>query len=418
LSQGTRPDLSTITTMLAKHQNKPNDSHIASAKHAIKYLKGTKSKGISFNSDTEEKLTSYLHFPVTSKKLVGISDANWGPQDQSAPNHSKPLPELELFKTRSISGHVITLFGPVHWTSKRQKITARSSCEAEIYATDECVKDLIHLRNIIKDLMLEKELLHKNTTIYNDNMACVLWSKNTTTKGLRHLQIRENAIRETKFITIEHICGKINPADLFTKEDKDAEHFQRIRDTIVVQLDQIIPITEEPIPLQVDSSPGDKGSNVHQDIPSNKQQQSSTNIPLPTYTTKPTKHKLDKVALNIKIMPKQQSKPDLTHKQNQNVNNNSHSQFTSVAKELLLKSTVQSKPPQQTNADHLSENSKHVSFDDSKNEIKIFNKHEYNFQLTSPLQITTINLPSRSNSGCKSILKRSKFSTIISYPIM
>ena len=107
-------------------------------------------------------------------------------------------------------GHVITLFGLINWTSKQQKITARSSCEAEIYATDECVKDLLHLRNIIQDLELESELLHKNTTIYNDNMACVLWSKNTTTKGfLRHLQIRGNAIREAKFITIEHICGKI-----------------------------------------------------------------------------------------------------------------------------------------------------------------------------------------------------------------
>jgi len=357
-----------------------------------------------------------LHFPVTSTQIQGISDANWGPQDQSEPNTSKPLPELDLFKTRSISGHVITLFGPLNWTSKRQKITARSSCEAEIYATDECVKDLLHLRNIIEDLELESELLHKNTTIYNDNMACVLWSKNTTTKGLRHLQIRENAIRETKFITIEHICGKINPADLFTKEDKDAEHFQRLRDTIVVQPDQIIPITEEPIPLPADSSPGDKGSKDHQDIQSIKRQHSSTNIPLPTYDTNPKTNKLEKVALNIVTMLKQQSPHDLKHKQNQNVTTNSNSTVTPFT-HPRKQSTSQTKSPL-NNTDYLSENSKHVSFDDSKNEIKIFNEHEYNFELTSPLQITPINLPSRSNPGCKSILKRSKFSTIISYPIM
>ena len=417
LSQGTRPDLSTITTMLAKHQNKPNDRHISSAKHAIKYLKGTKSRGITFNSDTENKLTSYLHFPVTSTTMTGISDANWGPQDQSEPNTSKPLPELALFKTRSISGHVITLFGPIHWTSKRQKITARSSCEAEIYATDECVKDLLHLRHIIQDLKLEKELLHENTKIFNDNMACVLWSKNTTTKGLRHLQIRENAIRETKFITIEHICGKINPADLFTKEDKDAEHFQRLRDTIVVEPDQIIPITEEPIPLKADSSPGDKGSKVHQDTPSNKQQHSSTNIPLQIYETNPTKNKLDKVALNIETMLKQQSTHDLTHKQNQNVNTNFHSTFAHTT-HSPKDSPTKAESPQQNNTDYLSENSKHVSFDESKNEIKLFYGNKYNIELTSPVQNATINLPSRSNSGCKSILKRSKFSTIISYPIM
>jgi len=234
ISQGTRPDLATITNMLAKHQNNPTDKHIASAKYAIKYLKGTKSRGITFDSETNDKLTSYVHFPISSSKLTGISDANWGPQDQSKPKENRKQPELELFKTRSISGHVITLHGPVHWSSKRQRITARSSCEAEIYATDECVKDILHLRNIVKDLNMTKEILHDKTTIYNDNMACVLWSKNTTTKGLRYLQIRENAIRENQhIIEIQHIAGKINPADMFSKEDKDAEHFITLRDTIV-----------------------------------------------------------------------------------------------------------------------------------------------------------------------------------------
>ena len=235
LSQATRPDLATITNLLAQHQNHPSDRHMVSAKFAIRYLMGTKSKGILFDSNSSSKLTSYLHFPVNSSKVTGISDANWGPQDQSKPNSTQPLPELPLFISRSISGHMITYHGPLHWSSKRQKITARSSCEAEIYATDECVKDILHLRNVIKDLGLEEEMLHEKTTIFNDNMACVLWSKNTTTKGLRYLQIRENAIRENKdIIEIQHIAGKINPADMFTKEDKDHEHFISLRDKSVV----------------------------------------------------------------------------------------------------------------------------------------------------------------------------------------
>jgi hypothetical protein len=64
--------------------------------------------------------------------------------------------------------------------------------------------------------------------IYNDNMACVCWSKATTTKGLQYVQIHENAVRESvqsDFITVQHIEGKINLSDLFTKEDKDTEHF-------------------------------------------------------------------------------------------------------------------------------------------------------------------------------------------------
>ena len=57
-----------------------------------------------------------------------------------------------------------------------------------------------------------------------------------TTKGLRYIQIRENAVRESvlsKFIEVKHIDGKVNLADLFTKEHKDTAHFCAIRDLLV-----------------------------------------------------------------------------------------------------------------------------------------------------------------------------------------
>ena len=77
------------------------------------------------------------------------------------------------------------------------------------------------------------------TPIYNDNRACILWSEAMTTKGLRHVQIRENGIREMVLnndIKVLHIEGKINPADIFTKEDKCAEHYCAIRDTFLTEL--------------------------------------------------------------------------------------------------------------------------------------------------------------------------------------
>ena len=100
--------------------------------------------------------------------------------------------------------------------------------EAEIYATDECTKSLLHLSFIIDGFCHLDEIMPAPTTIYNDNAACVNWSKNTTTKGLCHLQIRENAVREScinGFIEVKHIFGKLNLSDMFTKEDKDVQHF-------------------------------------------------------------------------------------------------------------------------------------------------------------------------------------------------
>ena len=55
------------------------------------------------------------------------------------------------------------------------------------------------------------------------------------TKGLRYVQIRENAVRESiqdEIIDVEHIGGKLNPSDIFTKEDKDIEHFEKCRNTM------------------------------------------------------------------------------------------------------------------------------------------------------------------------------------------
>ena len=52
-------------------------------------------------------------------------------QDQSIPDPNKSQ-ELIPFVTRSMSDFVIIKNGPIHWVSKRQKVTARSSAEAEI----------------------------------------------------------------------------------------------------------------------------------------------------------------------------------------------------------------------------------------------------------------------------------------------
>jgi len=234
LSQGTRPDIATITNILSKHQHNATPAHISAAKYVIKYLKGTKQFGITFNSNTDISISSFVHFPINTKQITGITDANWGPQDQSKPIPGKVYPKLDIFKTRSISGHLITFHGPLHWSSKRQKVTARSSAEAEIYATDHCVRDILYLRNIMSDLNLLDETFATRTPVYNDNMACVMWSQSKTNKRMRHMQIPENGVRENiKLLDVKHIEGKINPSDIFTKEDKDTAHFQSLRDTIV-----------------------------------------------------------------------------------------------------------------------------------------------------------------------------------------
>mmetsp|Transcript_20445 Transcript_20445/g.28759 ORF Transcript_20445/g.28759 Transcript_20445/m.28759 type:complete len:122 (+) Transcript_20445:860-1225(+) len=51
--------------------------------------------------------------------------------------------------------------------------------------------------------------------------------------------MRKNCIRENiqaNFITVDHISGKLNLSDLFTKKDKHPEHFFQTRDQIMTQM--------------------------------------------------------------------------------------------------------------------------------------------------------------------------------------
>jgi hypothetical protein len=49
------------------------------------------------------------------------------------------------------------------------------------------------------------------TPLYNDNEACIKWCHNMTTKGNRHIEQRENAVREwiaNGTLTVLHVSGK------------------------------------------------------------------------------------------------------------------------------------------------------------------------------------------------------------------
>jgi hypothetical protein len=72
-----------------------------------------------------------------------------------------------------MSAFFVDLLGPLHWLSKRQTVTATSSAEAEIYATNECVKFLQELVQILDFLGFRETFMPGITTIYNDNNACV-----------------------------------------------------------------------------------------------------------------------------------------------------------------------------------------------------------------------------------------------------
>ena len=104
------------------------------------------------------------------------------------------VPKLMKILTYSNLSHSLGLLsrqGALHWVSKCQSTTARSSTETEIIATDKCLKWLQHISHILDDLNVKDLYFPTGLLISNDNNACAVWSKGKTTKGLRHINMRD-----------------------------------------------------------------------------------------------------------------------------------------------------------------------------------------------------------------------------------
>ena len=170
-------------------------------------------------------------------RMDTYTDSNWGPQDASHPKDGETrTSELEMY---SLLGSVVTYMGgPLDWSSIREKRCSRNVCEAEIKGMDEGVKTVLGLRHFFDDIGAT-HLAEPTPMLFCDNQGGVAWAHSEAiTKRLRHSNIRETAVRDSiklGEISLHHIPGRINPADLFTKEMKDKAHFYALRLALMSQ---------------------------------------------------------------------------------------------------------------------------------------------------------------------------------------
>ena len=251
LASSTRPDLAPVHSFLSSYCDRPSPGHMKAALYALHYVHSTHDYGITFSSIQKSPIHCYLHFPDSSdveaysdalppspsqrSKLTTYSDACWGSQVGNAVKDGTYLP---LFKFRSMSGAIVfRMGGPIAWKSVRQDKTSLSSCEAEIRATNEGGKLTVATRNLAVDFVSTGYNISDtsdSTDVYNDNQSCVNWSYNMTMKQIRHMELRDNSVKEwvaDKTLKVLHVKGTCNPADIFTKEMRDGAHFRRLRDS-------------------------------------------------------------------------------------------------------------------------------------------------------------------------------------------
>lgn len=135
LATSTSPDLSFFVGQLSRYVQRPMQQHIDAAKRVVRYLIGTKTKGIVYTQPPQVSTKAVMSTLV----VEGYFDSDWG----NDPDHRK-----------STTGFVHCMAGgAISWPSRRQTIVAQSTAEAKYVAACESCMEGQGLRNILMDIL-------------------------------------------------------------------------------------------------------------------------------------------------------------------------------------------------------------------------------------------------------------------------
>eukprot|EP00873_Tetraselmis_striata_P042412 jgi/Tetstr1/462676/TSEL_007642.t1 len=184
----TRPDIAEAVSKLCRVMAKPEQLHWQAAKRVLRYLKGTKTLGLTFSGG---KAHGLLH---------GYCDADWAG---------------DVVLRRSTTGFVFMLCGAaVSWKSQLQATVALSTAEAEYMALCAAMCEALFLRELC---CAQSEA----TVIFEDNQSCIALTRNPMTHGRsKHIAIKYHFTREKVLsgeVAIEYCPTAQMVADALTK---------------------------------------------------------------------------------------------------------------------------------------------------------------------------------------------------------
>ena len=208
----TRPDICHALQQVSQFMANPGKQHWNAALRILKYLKGTDTLGIMFDSKNN-MLKDYVD--ENANQVAVFSDSDWA---------------NDTDKRLSVGGHVFVLYGGiVEYSCKKARNTAMSSQEAEWYAACDATKAGKYLRNLYQELGI---MGNEPMPILEDNQGCIRFAtKSIISSAMRHIDLRYHFIREylqRGIVTLSSVPTNLNIADIFTKA-LTREPFLRLR---------------------------------------------------------------------------------------------------------------------------------------------------------------------------------------------
>ncbi|KAE8221726.1 hypothetical protein CF326_g8509 [Tilletia indica] len=191
VGQGTRLDAAFPICHLARFMSNPSPAHFLAAKRILRYLAGTKEKGLMYTG-------------ASKTPLAGWSDSDHGTDPSTR---------------RSVSGYLFQLYGnTVSWRSRLQATVSISSTEAEYMALSEAAREAKWIRAVLTELGV---VLNRATTILTDSKGAEAISKDPAQHGkTKHIEVHHHLVRqlqERKEICVGRVHTDDNPADMLTK---------------------------------------------------------------------------------------------------------------------------------------------------------------------------------------------------------
>ena len=197
----TRPDIAYAVGMHCRNMSTPTPELMHELNYVLAYL--ARNRGLGLTYDTSKGA------------LSGMTDAS-------------------LEEGKSTSGYFVKWQGAViSWASAKQKSTALSSSEAEIYALSEGAKDIVYFRKFLTGL---GETMSSPTSCSTDNKGArdlafnPEFHKRTKHIARRHFYVRDMV--EAMQLTVPYVSTADNEADFFTKP-VPPHTFHRLRNKLM-----------------------------------------------------------------------------------------------------------------------------------------------------------------------------------------
>ena len=172
----TRPELAMSVHQCARFSSDPKLTHDRAIIRIIRYLEGTKDKGLIIRPDSLKGIECYVDASFASGWIADDAD--------------------NVDNILSRTGYVIQYAGcPVHWSSKMQTEIALSTAEAEYIALSQASREVIPFMRLILEINVVFEINTDKPKMYckifEDNEACISMATSSKfTPRTKHIALK------------------------------------------------------------------------------------------------------------------------------------------------------------------------------------------------------------------------------------